>query len=68
MNRHLKMIVAGSEMTAYQIELEAGIPLTKLSRIIHGAIQPSEEEKDSIAGVLGVPVQDLFNPSSHVMA
>jgi len=60
MNRDLKMVIAGSGMTNYQVELKAGIPLTKLSRIIHGAIQPSGEEKESIARVLGVPMDSVF--------
>jgi len=64
MNRDLKMVIAGSGMTNYQIELKAGIPLTKLSRIIHGAAQPSEAEKAGLAKILGKPVQELF-PEPH---
>ena len=68
MNRNLKMIVAGSGMTGYQIELKAEIPLTKLSRIIHGAVQPSEAEKDAIARALDVDVAEIFTPSDPVHA
>jgi len=60
MNRKLKMTVAGSGLTNYQIELEAGIPLTKLSRIIHEATQPTDHEKVSISKVLRVPSEELF--------
>ncbi len=68
MNRDLKMVIAGSSMTNYQIELKAGIPLTKLSRIIHGAVQPSESEKAELAEILGKSVQELFPESNPQMA
>ena len=69
MNRGLKMVIAGSGMTNYQIELKAGIPLTKLSRIIHGAAHPSEAEKANLAKILGKSEQELFpNPSDPVAA
>lgn len=68
-NRNLKKAVAGSDKTNYQIELEGGLPLTKLSRIIHGAAQPSESEKDAIARALGTKVTELFpSPSDPVAA
>lgn len=60
MNRALKMNIAGSGLTNYQVELRADIPLTKLSRIIHGATRPTAEEMERIAGVLGKSTQDLF--------
>ena len=59
-NRKLKMRVAGSGFNNYEIELDANIPLTKLSRIIHGAARASEEEKERIAQTLGTTVQELF--------
>ena len=67
MNRDLKMVIAGSGMTNYQIELKAGLPLTKLSRIIHGAAEPSGSEKEAIARAIGKKVAELFhNPSDPV--
>jgi len=69
MNRVLKMVIAGSDLTNYQIEQRAKIPLTKLSRIIHGAAQPSEIEKAGLAEILGKPVQELFpEPNPGVAA
>ena len=63
MNRDLKMVIAGSGLTNYEIELKAGLPLTKLSRLIHGATQPNEDEMKAVAEVLGVRVGDIFNSS-----
>ena len=60
-NKALQGEVAVSDKTNYQIELEADIPLTKLSRIIHGAAQASEAGKEAIARALGVPVHSVFN-------
>ena len=65
-NKALQGEVAISDKTNYQIELEADLPLTKLSRIIHGAAQPSEAEKDAIARALDVDVVEIFTPSDAV--
>ena len=65
MNRELKMVIAGSGLTNYQIEQRADIPLTKLSRIIHGAGRPTEEEMDRIARVLGKSPRELFPLEPH---
>ena len=59
-NKALQGEVAISDKTNYQIELEADIPLTKLSRIIHGAIQPSETEMEAIARALDVDKPKIF--------
>lgn len=65
-NRKLKMQIVGSGLTNYQIELEAGIPLTKLSRFIHGCAIPSEEEKERIAKTLDTDPSELFQPVSLI--
>ena len=55
----LKGAVAGSGKTNYEVEMKAGLPLTKLSRIIHGVAQPSEPEKEAITKALGKSVEDV---------
>jgi len=65
-NKALQGKVAISDKTNYQIELEADLPLTKLSRIIHGAAQPSEAEMEAIARALDVPVHSVFNSHDTV--
>lgn len=68
-NKKLKMVMAGSDMTNYELELKANLPLTKLSRIIHGAVEPSQSEKEAIAQALNKPIAELFtNPGSPVVA
>ena len=67
-NHNLKAAVALSELTNYQIELKADIPLTKLSRIIHGAVRPSEEEITKISQVLGKTPTELFPDFHSTMA
>ena len=67
-NKVLQGEVAISDKTNYQIELEADLPLTKLSRIIHGAAQPSEAENDAVSRALDVDVAEIFTPSDPVPA
>ena len=65
-NKELQGAAACSDKANYEIEIEAKLPLTKLSRIIHGAIQPSEEEKEAIANALGVKVGEIFQDSQQL--
>jgi len=67
-NKALQGKVAISDKTNYQIELEADLPLTKLSRIIHGATQPSESEKDAIARALDVDKPKIFPEPNPLVA
>lgn len=65
MNRNLKMMVAGSGMRSYEIEREADLPFTKLSRIIYEIAQPTKEEMERIAQTLGTTVPEIFPDESE---
>lgn len=45
-----------------QVAALSGVSLTKLSRIARGVNVPSTEEQRAIAGALGLPVEQLFDP------
>jgi len=61
MNINLKLKIM--EKYRYQVDFSRalGISEDRLSRIIHGRVSTSQKEKEKIAGVLGVRVQDIFN-------
>lgn len=60
----LKTKVLESGIKQYHLGRLAGIEEKRLSKIIHRRITPRNEEKDSIARVLGCSACDLFADTS----
>jgi len=61
MNIPLKIAIVESRKKNYEIEREAGLPHSKLSRIVHEVTYGTIGERKRIATVLMVPVEKLFN-------
>ncbi len=64
MNVSLKVGVIQSGELGYKIEQKANFPLGKLSRLIHGVVKPTEEDKKILSKVLGRPIGELFPETS----
>ena len=64
-NIQLKIFVIQSGRPAYKIERSAGFWPGKLSKIIGGALSPSEEDKTALASTLGRKTVELFPPESE---
>lgn len=56
----IKLAIVEADKKICDVERLAGLPHTKLSRIINGTVTPSWWEKEGIARVLGRPVEELF--------
>ena len=57
----LKMAILNSGRHQYEVAHDAGIPETRLSRIILGRVDPSAEERRCIARALRATERDLFD-------
>ena len=64
MNLALKFALLERGIPAYRTAIEANLHPNKLSKFITGLQEPTEEEKQRIAGILQRPVADLF-PSQN---
>lgn len=60
MNYQLKFAIIRSGKNQIAIAREAEIQESKLSKIVNGYVQPTEEEKERIAKALDYPVESLF--------
>ena len=60
MNRELKKAIIDSGLKGYQVEQKAKLPHTKLTRIIHGVVEPTFQEKERLSIVLGKSANLLF--------
>jgi transcriptional regulator with XRE-family HTH domain len=65
MDHTLKIAIIRSERKQWQIALDAGLSESRFSRIVSGRIVPSSTEKQRIAGVLGLNLEQLFEPSKQ---
>ena len=61
MNFKLKFAIIRSGKNQIEIAREAEIQESKLSKIVNGYVQPTEEEMSRIAKVLEIPKRELFN-------
>ena len=61
-NRKLKQLIRESGKTQGQLAKEIGIPEARLSRIIHGYINPRKSEEEAIAVALGILTVEVFPP------
>ena len=57
----LKMTIIRSGRRQYEVARAAGMPETRLSRIILGRIRPTSEERRRIAESLGVRDGEIFD-------
>ena len=67
MNKILRSAFIEEDRKIYEVEREADLPQSKLSKIIHQVVEPTEDEKARLAKALRRPVSDLF-PSDPVAA
>ncbi|MDZ4660761.1 MAG: hypothetical protein SGJ18_04000 [Pseudomonadota bacterium] len=63
MNFKLLMALKGQNMTSWQVALASKISSSRFSRILNfpEAVKPTKTEAQSIAKILGVPVNELFS-------
>jgi hypothetical protein len=62
----LKISIIKSGLRNDQVERQAKIPLTKLSRFISGALDPKPDEAERVASVLGKKIEEIF-PDSRTL-
>jgi len=60
MNLALKMALISSKLPAYRVAADCGISESRLSRIATGRLEPTPEELERLARVLGVPASQLM--------
>ena len=60
MNLALKFALVAYPDPAYRVAFKVGTNPNKLSRFVTGLSSPTEEERESLARVLGKPAKDLF--------
>jgi len=60
-NKRLKYKIIDSGLKGYEIERRAGLPYSKLSKIIYGIAEPTGIEKSKIANVLMVAESEIFS-------
>ena len=60
MNKRLKIALLDYREPAWRVAKQAGIPDSKLSKIVNGYILPSEDEMNRLAHVLGREPEELF--------
>lgn len=61
MNVPLKMAIMARGTTQIAVAKKAGLSEARLSRIIHGHDEPTENEKTALAKALRCKVQELFS-------
>ncbi len=64
MNENLKITLLRTGLPQYALAQSLGWSESRLSRIVSGRIQPTAQERDSIAEQLGVPRDQLFPDDS----
>ena len=60
MNLNLKVAILASGEAQWEIARRAAIAETKLSKVIRGRVELSEDERRRLSDVLGIPAADLF--------
>ena len=60
MNKNLKIAILDYQEPAWRVAKQAGIPDSKLSKIVNGYTLPTEEEMKRLAQVLGKSREELF--------
>ena len=64
----LKLAILNSNVPQYVLAAKAGMSETKLSRVVRGRADPTEDERRRIAKALGVSEDDLFGCRMGVVA
>lgn len=62
MSNRMRVARAEKRMTQFQLRLQTGINMTKISFIENGLIAPTNLEKQKLSRALGVGPEDLFPP------
>jgi hypothetical protein len=62
MRIQIKLAIVESQFKGYEIERQMGWPYGKLSRVISGIYNPTSEEWDELAAILGKSTHELFPP------
>ena len=65
MNIPLRIALIKANRKIYEVEREAKLPQSKLSKIIHQVVEPTEDEKERLAKLLRKPVSELFATNSN---
>jgi len=65
MNRNLKMALIDHPGPAWQFAKKANTSDSRLSKIVHGQTEPTEEEKRRFSEILGKPIPELFPEKSE---
>ena len=60
MNIELKKEILATGLKQGFVAKLAGITEVRLSRIVHMAVEPSDDEKKAIAGILNTPARKIF--------
>lgn len=68
MNKTLRSAFIEEGRKIYEVEREADLPQSKLSKIIHQVVEPTEDEKERIAKSLKRSSCDLFSDHSTQVA
>lgn len=64
----LRVFRAERRMTQRKLSRKARINPTRISFIENGHVDPTDEERNRLAKVFGVPVSDLFPPTQSTAA
>ena len=64
-NIALKNAILNSGLKQYFVASMAQIDQTRFSKIIHGHVEPSENEMEQIAKSMGIAKDELFNISGE---
>jgi len=66
MANRLKLLRTIKGKTQVELALEVGFSQTMISFFENGVCEPSEAEKERLAGSLGASVDDIFGPADVV--
>ena len=61
MNLALKHALIDRQVPFYKSAQDSDVHYSKLSKIIYGLVNPTEEEKERLAAILGKPKEKLFS-------
>lgn len=61
MGNRLRVVRAEKRVTQFRLSMATGIIQSRLSQMENDLINPTPEEREKIAGALGVKVQDIWS-------
>lgn len=66
MPNRLRLIRILRRKTQIEVGLETGLSQTAISNFENGLVEPSQDEKEKLAGSLAASVDDIFSPADIV--